>query len=482
MKPAYCALVCFVFIQMSFEAVGQDSAQVAYNSALEDANKIDNRYKPLVWNLDSDGSRYFRLILWNQIWAKATETNPGTLGVDGNPKNKTVDIGIRRARILAYAQVSPKILFLAHFGINNQTFTNGGVPGGGNSGNAGNIPVTVDPVTGIGNNAGTSAKKPQMFLHDVWTEFKVSNGFFMGMGLHYWNGISRLSSQGTLNMLTLDAPIFNWPLIEMTDQFARQFGVYAKGQLGKWDYRVAVNKPFSVGEGGIFESSRNRPVAANIVNDNWATQGYIAYQFFEKENNKLPFFVGSYLGSKKVFNIGGGWHHHPKATSSQNQSGQIQKHDIALWSIDSFLDLPLRKSKGTAITVYAVYYTYDFGPNYLRNIGIMNVGQGSGSTQNGTGNAQPTIGTGNVFYLQTGFLLPGNMLGRNGKLQPFGTLTHKDFEYFDTGSWQYDLGMNYFLNGHQAKISLQYSNRPIFENYQKSSSAGEFILQTHIYL
>ena len=184
-------------------------------------------------------------IMWNQIWAKATETNPGTLGVDGNPKNSTVDIGIRRARILVYAQVSPKILFLAHFGINNQTFTNGGVPGGGNSGNAGNIPVTVDPVTGIGNSSGTSAKKPQMFLHDVWTEFKVSNGFFVGMGLHYWNGISRLSSQGTLNMLTLDAPIFNWPLIEMTDQFARQFGVYAKGQLGKWDYRVAVNKPFS---------------------------------------------------------------------------------------------------------------------------------------------------------------------------------------------------------------------------------------------
>ena len=58
----------------------------------------------------------------------------------------------------------------------------------------------------------------------------------MGAGLHYWNGVSRLSSQSTLNFMTLDAPIFNWTNIEATDQFARQFGIYAKGQLDRLDY------------------------------------------------------------------------------------------------------------------------------------------------------------------------------------------------------------------------------------------------------
>lgn len=218
----------------------------------------------------------------------------------------------------------------------------------------------------------------------------------MGMGLHYWNGISRMTSHSTLNFMAVDAPIFNWPLIELTDQFARQFGFYAKGQVGKWDYRLALNKPFAVGTGGRYDETRQRPISANIVNDHWATQGYIAYQFLEKENNKLPFFVGSYLGTKKVFNLGGGWHHHPSATASRTSDGLVQNHDILLIGMDAFLDLPLNKSTGTALTTYAVFYNYDFGPNYIRNVGIMNVGFGAGSSQNGPGNAQPTIGTGNI--------------------------------------------------------------------------------------
>ena len=212
-------------------------------------------------------------------------------------------------------------------------------------------------------------------------------------------------------------------LIELTDQFARQFGIYAKGQVAKWDYRVSVNKPFSVGTGGSFDTNRERPIAANVVNDNWATQGYIAYQFLETENNKLPFYVGSYLGTKKIFNIGAGWHQHPNATSSPNNDGSINYHDIALFGIDAFLDLPINPASGTALTSYAVFYNYNFGPNYIRNIGIMNVGFGPGTSQNGPGNAQPTVGTGNIFYSQTGFLLPKSILGDHGRLQPFGALT-----------------------------------------------------------
>lgn len=443
---------------------------------------IDHTYKPLTLNLSNDGSKYIRFLVWNQMWARATENNPGTLDASGNPQSHSTDIGVRRARFLAYAQVSPRFMILTHWGINNQTFTNGGVPGGGLTGNPGNVPVLVNTETGIGSASGMSAKKPQLFFHDIWTEFKVTDELYAGMGLHYWNGISRMTSQSTLNFLTIDAPIFNWPLIELTDQFARQFGFYAKGQFGKWDYRIALNKPFSVGSGGRYDAANDRQVAANVVNDNWASQGYIAYQFLEKESNKLPFFVGSYLGTKKVFNIGGGWHHHPKATNSKNSSGITQTHDITLLGLDAFMDMPLSKSAGTALTAYAVYYHYDFGPNYIRNVGIMNVGFGSGSTQNGPGNAQPMIGTGSIFYTQSGLLLPERWLGDKGKLQLFAALTHKNFEFYQQGTWQYDAGINYFINAHHAKVTLQYSQRPIFENFRKSGTAGEFILQTQIFL
>jgi hypothetical protein len=471
--------LCF-WLLANFPLKAQDTLSTFI--AAKDEIFVDHSYRPLTLQLSDDGSKYIRFLIWNQLWARAIENNPGTLDVNGQPNNNSFDIGIRRARFLAYAQVSPRFLVLTHWGINNQTFNGGGVPGGGASGNPGNIPVTVNPETGLGTANGMSSKKPQMFFHDIWTEFKVVDELYIGTGLHYWNGISRMTSHSTLNFMAIDAPIFNWPLIELTDQFARQFGIYAKGQIKKWDYRLALNKPFSVGEGGRFDESRQVPIAANIVNDNWATQGYIAYQFLETENNKLPFFVGSYLGTKKVFNIGGGWHHHANATLSKSAEGMSSYHDIRLFGLDAFLDIPLNPISGSALTSYTVFYNYDFGPNYMRNVGIMNIGFGAGSTQNGPGNAQPTIGTGNVFYTQTGYLLPKSVLEDHGRLQPFGALTYKNFELFDTSSWQYDLGFNYYMNGHQAKITLQYSTRPLFENYSKTGTASELIVQTHIFL
>ncbi|MDX5478227.1 MAG: porin, partial [Cyclobacteriaceae bacterium] len=293
-------MLCLTLVLPGF---GQDTLST---SIAADEMFVDHSYKPLTLKLTDDGSKYVRFLIWNQLWMRATENNPGTLGVDGQPNNNSFDIGIRRARFLAYAQISPRFLILSHWGINNQTFTNGGVPGGGATGNPGNLPVTVNPETGSGAANAMSAKKPQMFFHDIWTEFMLTEELYIGAGLHYWNGISRMSSHSTLSFMAIDAPIFNWPLIELTDQFARQFGIYAKGQISNWDYRIALNKPFSIGAGGSFDVNRQRPIAANVVNDQWATQGYIAYQFLEKENNKLPFFTGSYLGTKKVFNIGGG--------------------------------------------------------------------------------------------------------------------------------------------------------------------------------
>ena len=53
-----------------------------------------------------------------------------------------------------------------------------------------------------------------------------------------------MTSASTLNFLAVDAPIFNWLLIENSDQFARLFGIYAKGKLGKLEYRLNYSKPF----------------------------------------------------------------------------------------------------------------------------------------------------------------------------------------------------------------------------------------------
>lgn len=448
----------------------------------------DHSYKPLTLKLNDDGSKYVRFIMWHQFWATYTQNNTGTLDANGQEIKSSSDIALRRSRFLAYAQISPRFLILTHWGINNQSFATGGSANGGNQ-------------TAIASNSG---KKPQLFIHDAWTEFEVAKDkLYIGAGLHYWNGISRLTSHSTLNFMTMDAPIFNWPTIETYDQFARQYGIYAKGQLGRLDYRLSLNKGFVVGIPNTEAAFRagataaaptvSRGVSREAFSEKWVYAGYLNWMFWDKENNKLPFFVGSYLGGKKVFNLGAGFYSQAEATGTLDWSGpdtarvyRFQKNDVNLFGFDAYLDMPLgSKKNGLCLSILGTLYLYDFGPNYLRNIGILNLHTSSNSekaTLAAGGNAQPTIGTGTIGYLQAGLGLPKMKNGT--QFMPYFTVTYKDFERLEESSLQYDLGLNYFIVGHHAKITLQYSSRPEYDrvSLKRKGSKGELILQTHIFL
>jgi hypothetical protein len=94
--------------------------------------------------------------------------------------------------------------------------------------------------------------------------------------------------------------------------------------------------------------------------------------------------------------------------------------NMNLWSIALFLDTPLNTEKGTAISAYAGYFNYDFGPGYIRYNGIMNPANGTtiplpGIT-NTFGNAFPMFGTGNAVYSHLGYLLPKNLLAKEPEL------------------------------------------------------------------
>jgi hypothetical protein len=458
------------------------SAQAPVVPAAEaEKPKVDHSYKPLKLKLNEDGSKYVRFIVWNQIWAKYTQTNPGTYG-NGKDITETADFGARRLRFLVQAQVSPRYMIVAHWGINNQSSAD---------------------LTNAGN-----TKKPGIFIHDAWNEFAVLPGkLHVGAGLHYWNGISRLASASTLNMMTLDAPIFNWPTIDADDQFARQYGIYAKGKLGGFDYRVALNKPF---QSGPLATAANLPnpntnlgdgdasrVASLSLSNNFATQGYLQYQCWDKEDNTLPFMVGTYLGSKRILNFGAGWYNQAGASASKGVAttvdslANIKLHDHTLLGADVFYEQPIDKAKNTAISVYASYYNYNFGPNYVRNIGIMNYFDTNPNYLNpdvtkrsyaGAGNAQPTVGTGSIFYTQVGYLLP--KMGDKGQLMPYVCYTMKSFNGLKGSTNNFDLGLNYFMAGHNAKFTLQYTMRPIVDRTSllQSGYGGELILQSHFFL
>lgn len=449
--------------------------QAQVNNSTTEPPAIDHSYKPMTLKLDDKGQKFIRFITWHQMWISHTDNNPGTLDVNGKPQSSTTDMAIRRSRFLVQAQVSPRFMIVSHWGINNQSFLNGGGSG----------------TLGTGASAtAQGGKRPQLYIHDAWTEYAIKPGkLHVGAGLHYWNGVSRLSSHSTLTFMTLDAPIFNWYNIEATDQFARQMGIYAKGQLGKLDYRIHLNKPFAFGVNPSTVTSAN---ATNVLNENWSTGGYLNYMFWDKESNVLPYFTGTYFGAKKVFNIGAGWYSQKGVTASRKSAADsVQTHDQSNLGVDVYLDMPINKKKGTALSVYSVFYKYNFGPNYLRNLGILNLHANTeplaakpDASWAGGGNLQPTIGTGSIWYTQVGYLLP--RLKNGTAFMPYATFTYKNFDRIGKASGQFDLGLNYLINNHNAKITLQYSTRPVYKtvsgNPERNGSKGEFILQTQIFL
>jgi hypothetical protein len=229
-------------------------------------------------------------------------------------------------------------------------------------------------------------------------------------------------------------------------------------------------------------------------------QGYFSWEFLDQESNLLPFNVGSYLGTKRVFNLGGGFLYNADGMYSRPSSSVLnaadiaaatapgvnqfdvvptRKHDIGLWALDAFFDTPINKETGTAFTVYGVYYNYDFGPNHVRYIGASNPGYGTAALR---GNAVPHSGTGQIGFVETGYLLPKSLLGPKVRVQPYASELVAAYDGLRKNVFITDVGANFFLEGHNAKFTLNYRARPDFTNVNDVNYRPEITLQTQIFL
>ena len=464
---------CYNLNAQETEKSNIDSMMVKENIIADEAN--ENTFKhslgDLNIKLDDSGERFLKFNLNSQVWLRSIENNPGTLVNDIEQKN-TYDAGLRRMRIAMQAQISSAYQIYVQIGINNQSFNSGG---------------------GAGTGANGQGKKPPIFFMDAYNELaiipqkdfttKKENNFnlYVGAGLHGYNGISRLSNASTAKILMVDLPIFNYPNIEVSDQFARQLGVFVRGEYNKINYRFSVNKPFA---------TNNQPKVGQIVDNNQegklSYNGYVMYNFFEKESSSTAFFPGFYLGTKKIFNIGAGFYTTNNATLAQPEEGVYKFYNQSVLSADIFADLPIGlKSKEMSLTFYSAFYKFDFGKNYLRNTGIMNPGTIDSNyngliAMEGAGNGRNLLGTGNVWFTQAGFTLP--KFNDKVKLQPFAAYTLKDLNGLNQIGHFYDFGANLFILSQSAKISYQYSSRPLFdqENKKVFDRKGEHLLMLQL--
>lgn len=383
------------------------------------------------------------VIKWNittQAWLRYSDLNEGS-EINNELTNSFMDISIRRLRIPVSSQISPKIFLYSIFGGNNYNFKN---------------------------------KTFNLEILDLYAEYSFDKAFEVGIGKSGWQGLNRWNIRSSKTMMGLDSPLFTLNSVEKNDDLGRLFGAWIKGQLGKLDYRIAFNRPFLV------TTIPNREV--NFANNKprVKTSSYVKYQFFEHESNKSAYQTGTYVQHKKVFNIGAGFQFQEKAMSDGDAMlATTNFYDMKHWAVDSFLNLPL--SNGNAITAYLGYYDYDFGKNYIRNVGANNPTTGGGTSFNGAGVAFPMIGSGTTWYTQFGYAFKATkLLGEMFVVQPNIAIQSSNWDALSDRMTVYDATINFLLNGkHDNKISLGYQYRPIFDasSLTQSTYKGMAVLQ-----
>lgn len=407
-----------------------------------------------------DSSHYVKLNVCSQIWARYTENDPYTV-VQGTRQDYTTDFSIRRIRFVMTGQLTDRVGIYVQFGQNNLNYL---VP-----------------------------RKAQSFFHDVTTDFAFIKKYLsIGFGLNGWNGPSRFSNTSVASILVLDPPNYQEVTNDTYDQFVRRLGVYAKGKIGKLDYRISAAKPFVIQTASGIDAI-NTNSSFSTLPPQMVYQGYFMYQFLDQEGNVGPGTAGTYLGKKRIFNLGAGFYQQDKAMFHY---GDITKKDtvyepIMLFAADLFYDAPINKEKGTAFSLYACYSNYNYGHNFIKVTGPDNPATASSNTLTNSinkasyGNAFPYLGTGSVYYLQTGYKFKDNLLGEYGTLQPFVNAQYANYERLNDPMMVFDAGINWLIKGHGAKFTLDYQNRPYFTddgqgNVKEKSRKGQFVLQYQV--
>lgn len=375
-------------------------------ASLVNAQQYPNPYQSgMKVNLSEDGLRYFRIISWAQMQGVYSDNVPT------NASN--VSMNLRRARVLMYSQINKKFLILTHFGLNS---------------------LNGDALSPVGKGSGS-----QLFLHGAWVQYNVGENHSIGAGLHYFNGISRLNNSSTLNMMTMDNNRQSWSTLGLSDQFARHLGVFGKGSFGRLQYRVSINEAATFGldgrdpvvDGGAVYGGKRLLGSKNSA---FVYAGYFDYQFLDKESNFLPYKVGTYLGMKKVFNVGAGFFVHPNGSVVATDTlGGMSGENVVLVAADAFLELPIGTKNG-AISAYATYQHNDYGRDYLFS----------------------AYGSGSMIYSHLGYVIPGDL--SKTRFQPYVSFANNNYDATPNARNSIGAGINAYFTGHHSKLTLDFKN------------------------
>ncbi|MBQ0117518.1 MAG: hypothetical protein KBS98_06350, partial [Flavobacterium sp.] len=232
---------------------------------------VDYNHPALIHYFNEEHTKFIQFSGYVEFWARYSQLNPGSM-INEEHKSSVTDLSLRRVRAKLTYKPTDKLLLVLQIGPTNVNFN--------------------------------SKSNTYMDLLDAYAEYKFSDYFSIGGGKSSWKGLHRFSS-GPMATLLYDMPNFAYANTGVLDQVFRNMNVYAKGQFGQFDYRVAVAQPNPT----VTSDPQYNRAVFNKLAPKKDFSGYFRYAFKETESNFTPFNAGTYVGKKEVLSLGVGFEH-----------------------------------------------------------------------------------------------------------------------------------------------------------------------------
>lgn len=278
---------------------------------------------------------------------------------------------------------------------------------------------------------------------DAIAQFEFSEPFNLWLGrMLPPSDRANLDGPFYLNVWEYPGVVSNYPNLAV----GRDNGVLAWGKVA--DRRLV----YSV---GAFKGHNNELGLSN-ESDELLYAGRLAINFWEPEPAPAYYTGSTYYGAKDILTL---------ALVGQYQKDGVgvatRRGDFLAWNVD----LLMEKKLGTAgvLTLEGAYYDYD-----LDGVPDCNSGEPGSVACPATGNNIGGQVEGKAWLATAAYLLPGKIGW--GQFQPYVRYQRFERELSDTEKEQADIGVNYVIDGHNARLSAVYSR---VKDNQLSGSAAE---------
>jgi len=263
---------------------------------------------------------------------------------------------------------------------------------------------------------GSGVKADEVEWRDLWITAELCPALKVQAGRMYVPLTRNYGTTSTKSMLTTDLSFM---------QGGSRGAIFYASKTGRDDGVTFWGNTMDDMLQYRFMISEGVEVTGENPDDNLRFVGRLSLSLLEPETGW--FNKGTYLGKKEVLSFGLGFD-----SQSDLMLGGTED-DNQVWTVDAFLDYPLGDG---SITAEAAYIDIEHCSQDLKYTDLVKGGDAED------------------WYISAGYLFP-NAIGP-GQIQPYVRYEMVDVDGADESDFT-SLGLNYYLKGHNCKLSADYT-------------------------